>query len=533
MEEIKKTKFTTIQFKIKDYFKNNKSLLIKSLIFTFVLGLLAHGYMYLNNAVSHDSFCEFAMDKRTFLWKIEMGRFVLPFYTMIIRGKIVLPWLTGLLAILFLAISVFFICKIFNITSTFGVFLTSSICTVNATVIVLSATFLNDLDCDMLGLLLSVLSVYLWKRFKKGKGYLFGIIPLFFSLGIYQSFISVAMTLVVFIVILELLYERTTLKSVVVSLCKFLLVLFISSLLYLVISKLCCMAFDTSIMSNRNPLEFLKLPLRQMLYVLKISYLHTIKRILYAVPVFTKTFVVIVTAIILLLTFAVMVCGIVKNKISKSKILFISILSLCLPLIMNVSMILSKGVIIHDIMTYSFWLTFLFVYLVINKKNYAFDKKSFNLGYNIASRVIIVVLCFSVFFNVRFANHCYTLKVFEKDANLSLFTRVVQDVEEVDGYKLGETKICILGYPSTIQRTSNLSVSQDYYVHGMFYPYAINPNSAMYYDYYFDYILMYAGKIASQEEFDKMALNSEYKSMPSYPSEGSIKMIDGKVVVKF
>lgn len=42
-----------------DKLKRNRSCIILSILFTFIWGMAAHGYMYFNNSISHDSLNEF------------------------------------------------------------------------------------------------------------------------------------------------------------------------------------------------------------------------------------------------------------------------------------------------------------------------------------------------------------------------------------------------------------------------------------------------------------------------------------------
>ena len=55
----------------------------------------------------------------------------------------------------------------------------------------------------MMALLLAAFAVYLWKSFDKG--FLYGIIPICLSLGFYQSYVSVAITLILLYLIMQLL----------------------------------------------------------------------------------------------------------------------------------------------------------------------------------------------------------------------------------------------------------------------------------------------------------------------------------------
>ena len=50
---------------------------------------------------------------------------------------------------------------------------------------------------------------------------------------------------------------------------------------------------------------------------------------------------------------------------------------------------------------------------------------------------------------------------------------------------------------------------------------------------FFNLYLMYPANIVDESVIKDETAVQEIKNMPSYPSEGSIKMIDGRVVVKF
>ncbi|HFR3955278.1 TPA: glucosyltransferase domain-containing protein, partial [Streptococcus suis] len=184
---------------LQNKFTANREILLVCILYTFLFGLVTHSFMAMNSSFSHDSLPElFATNE----WKLKLGRVFAPIYIQV-RGEITLPWLIVLLGLVYNSLSVFLLTKIFNIKSRCMIFFISGILTVNVSSIALISSFIHEFDSYMLSILLSILSVYLWKRYEKG--YLYGAVSLGFSIGIYQAYISVAISLIVFYFLLELL----------------------------------------------------------------------------------------------------------------------------------------------------------------------------------------------------------------------------------------------------------------------------------------------------------------------------------------
>ncbi len=181
----------------------NKQLLLQCIGLTFLWGLIAHGFMFANNNLSWDSLVHIKESFYPYSWKASLGRIFVPIYEASIRGRVTIPWLIGILSLLYISIALLFISKIFNIQSAFSLFIIAGILTVNPTITSITATYISDLDADMLAMLLSVIAVYCWQKLRKG--YLYGAIPLMLSLGLYQSYISTTIVLIIFVCVLNLL----------------------------------------------------------------------------------------------------------------------------------------------------------------------------------------------------------------------------------------------------------------------------------------------------------------------------------------
>lgn len=161
--------------KIQQYFSQEKKRMLWAFLSVFAWGMLAHGYRFLNNTISHDSLVEMNSAFVSDYIKLGSGRIVVPVYRAIFRGPVAIPWLVGCLALFWIGAAVYLVSRIFKMESPVLVVLTAGIFTVNITVSGLAGTYLHDLDCNMFSMLCAVGAVHLWQTtpdFKRG-----GIFP--------------------------------------------------------------------------------------------------------------------------------------------------------------------------------------------------------------------------------------------------------------------------------------------------------------------------------------------------------------------
>lgn len=513
---------------IGNYLRRNRRLICLCLIATFVWGLCAHADIFIQNSFSHDTLNEFNAEIFGYDWKIQLGRVFVPAYRCIVRGPIALPWLTGVLSLLYISFAVFLTAKVFDIHSPVLIFLTSGIFAVNRAYIATAASFIQDLDCNMLALALAVLSVYLWKRFDRG--YLLGMIPLCLAIGLYQSFISVPITLIIIYLVLRLLSGerfgaafRRGLKGVAMIIG--------AGVLYFIALKTVYKVTGLAIHSGSyNSLDTaLSMSASEIIRAAIKGYLYTCRRIMTTTSVYPKMLVVAVHAILILVSGSIVLCRLFQREIGiREKILALALIAL-LPLGMNIVYPLTGGM-SHDVMEFSFWLSYLFALLIAWWAIAHFDAMKPLLKYG--QRFVSVCLVFCVLWgNVRTANMAYLKKNLEQQANLSLFTRIVCRMEGQEGYVIGETPVVFSGAP--VQMLEPVPGLEDLSnVFGCRYPYVLYSIERKRYCAYFDYILMNPAKMADPEIWSQMQTDSRVVAMPSYPEEGCMAFLDGVLVVK-
>ena len=182
---------------------NKKQLFRYTLITTFIIGLLSHGYCYFNLLFSHDSM---PVNQNDVLWQVSLGRFLHPLYFKI-RVPIYAPALVGFLSLFFMAVTFYLIFQLFGITKKLTIWIFCGILITNTSITLLNATYIHDIDMYTLSLLLAVAAVYLCRNFRFG--IIWGTLCLCASLGLYQSFMQVSIFLFMILAVMDILHKKT------------------------------------------------------------------------------------------------------------------------------------------------------------------------------------------------------------------------------------------------------------------------------------------------------------------------------------
>lgn len=500
----------------------NKTLILQCIGFTFLWGFVAHGFMFANGNLTFDSLGQLIEGGGWNSWKAMLGRMFVPRYEYLVRGVITIPWLLGIIGLFYISLCVVFLCKIFNISSKIGICLFSGILTVNITVIGLIATVISDFDADMLALFMSVLSVFCWHKYHYG--WIYGIIPLVIALGLYQSYISTTITLIIIISVWHLLQGKTSKQVIHKGLLAVIMILFAGMIYFVTIQLICTIKGVTLATGSYNSLDAgLSMSFLQIIDSIKDTYIVTLKKF-FCVPTMHRH--VRFFFLHLLITCVSLLCVIVRlinhNISIGTKILTICLI-LLMPLGMNISRVLANNM-SHDIMHYAIWLTYIFILLIAIWNTQFLTNKYTTTWKYICYGCILFILCR----NVILANTTYFIKGVEHDANLSLFTRIVADIEDVPEYELQENEIAFIGQPTHLL-TSPLTKNATLNIHGMYRGF---PRKNYEYQAYFSYFLMNPARIAEDNVRDSLLLIDAVQAMPLYPAEGSIQKIDSILVVK-
>lgn len=503
-------------------------LLKRAMLYTFLFGFFAHGFMLTNLSISHDAVFNFYNELPAHLHQIELGRFLEPFYRELTGTRLLMPWSLGLVAFFWLGIAVFLVCRLFDLSDRWEVLLTAGIMTVNISVTATAATYAPWFAADMFALFMAVFGVWCWRFYGRShqvSRFVAGMVAVIVSLAIYQSYLSVTVTLIIMLSIQELVMKKKA-AMVFRDACAGVGMVGASGIIYYILMKIASSLsavhlledkYDsvTNLWDNQEPV------LQRLFYCLKEAATHFFAKDenIYPYPVIWAANFLIGCASLCLAVFLVRKIG---SKLKKVEWLLMALLLAALPFAAYMVRLLNPYV--HDLMVYSVWLLYLLP-LLLRKWTY---QCTWGEGGSRASAAILALLSFILFSCIQTDNAVYVKKRVESEATLSLMTEVMSEVERTEGYVPGETQIVFAGdITQVLQPLPGMNRIKG--ISGTNKPTAIvNPNI---YQEYFNHVMLRKANFIYEKDAGKW---SEVQKMPSYPQAGYVRVLDdGTVAVKW
>lgn len=504
--------------------KHNKHTLYLSLVAAFCWGFAAHGYMFADNSLSHDSLREFHAEILGNNIKMGSGRVFTSLYRDLLGSDVTLPWLTGILALLWIGLAVYLTARIFRVESKAAICLMAGIFTTNIAVSATTATYIHDLDSYMFSLLCAVAAVYLWKELKFG--WLPGAVFAAGSIGIYQGYLFVAVTLVMMDCILRL-YREESFRKVYCDGLKAVGMILLGGVLYFAAMKvLLALTGAQLVKGDYNSMDLI---LHQtpaaVLGLVGGAYGDWFYRLWEAYSSYPGILVKGATAVFFVICGGSLLTVLLNKAIGLWEKLLCLLLVGLLPLGMNLIYVLniSRS---HDLMTFPIWLFYLFVLLSAD-----FLAEKWKKPGQWTHAVCLFLAALLLYGNVRFSNGMYMKKDLEFDAYLSLMTRIVTRMEMTEGYVPGETTVVFVGNPEN--RNGMIPGFKDYWnVIGMTSGDLLIEPERSRYQAYFDYILGLPISLADAEVWREVSQSETSRAMPCYPAAGCMEFRNGLLVVK-
>lgn len=503
-----------------------------SLLSVFIWGMLAHGYRFVHDSFTHDSLSEFNGLVYGNAIKFESGRFLVPLYRNIFRTDLTLPWLIGILSLVWLSLAVFLVLRAFQVRSKIVAFLIAGIFTVNISVIATTATYLHDLDCDLFGVMCAAAAIYLWKKLPYG--WIIGAFFVVAPLGIYQSNISVVITLVMMVCLFDLM-EGERFSSVMKLGMKSIGMILIGGALYFfslqIVESVTNIPLSTT---NSNSLSIiLTLSPQELITNLFAAYQNTLYRLKNVFSPYSMEIVQGATGLLACLSLGCVILWLCNRRISLASKLLCVVLILLLPLGANITYVLANGE-VHDLMVFSVWLLYLLPLLLADRLSWQLrsrlPEQTPDLLCMLPRFLSAALIFFLLYGNVQTANTLYLKKDLEQKAYSSLMTRIVYDMERIDAYVPGTTPVVFAGFSDQIRPvrgTENYSQ-----IIGVWRPGTIIMEDPACYQAYFDYVLAHPAKIADASDWYSMLVDPRVSDMPTYPAAGSIAFLDDILVVR-
>ena len=159
--------------------------------------LAAHAFSFFNFIPQHDALTESFWQSVSHV--VGLGRCLLPVY-MVLRGYAPMPWVAGMLSILYMGLSVYFISRTLRMNTRAEILLTGGFLGANICVLSINALFQFCLDAYMFSLLTACLGAWLLREGGARRSILAGLC-FFVSVGVYTAFITVALCLLMAVLV--------------------------------------------------------------------------------------------------------------------------------------------------------------------------------------------------------------------------------------------------------------------------------------------------------------------------------------------
>ena len=487
----------------------------------FLIGLVTHGMALFNKYAVHDEI-SFQFDVG---YTYQSGRWALGIISDLVylafKTHYSLPIINGLLSIFFIAVSVCLIIKLFEIRNIIICILLSGVF-VTIPVVAVTFAFMFTAPYYMFALFLTVFGVYI--LFYKEKWYcsVIGILFITFAIGIYQAYISVALSLILFLFIKEVKEKKhNNMRSFLFRGLFYFVVCVSFVLLYLLITKITTLLLNVQLtghqgISNMGS-EGLSVYFQRTLFAYHDFFLH--QRDIATVYISSLKYVI--SAVILLQALLTIIMVIKLFKVQRVYGIQAVVLVVLIPMTVNFIEIMANPDIMYEIMLYG--QTMLFVYFAWLLENTSIEKTIVQKSAVTLSSVVL--LFFSVVW-CRYDNILYLKSEIQQQRAISYYTTLVTSIKTADGYD-DDLPVVFIGNYNEDKSVSNIDELSWTNMH----PY--NGIEVLINDYAWKgFMKMWTGynpTYADPESFEGLP---RVLDMPSYPDDGSIQRINDTMVIK-
>lgn len=507
------------------------------LISAFICGLLAHLYHFTNKQFNGD---EIGFTPIGVGGGIGLGRWGLEFIEVVINkvfGTYSLPLFSGLISLLLVSLSAYFVIKIFHIKDCLMAVLIGALF---ATFPVLTSIYFFTFTAPpyAFALLLSIWSAYLFLNKRKTFINIFvAIIMLSFATGIYQAYFAVAVCTVLMKLILWCIQEKEiTWGKLLHNAGLYLMYLVLSIILYFLIHKIVLLLTGITMISHRgldqmgrhSIIEYLGTTLtcyRDWLSVMQWEY-HDIN----------STFIVRYSIILLNI---VGITYIVKEVFDRGRNILSKIMLVILSGIMPIAIFLSRVMAypsdVYSLMLYS--CIFILIFPIIlcdnemnnNCKSYwkIVMKGFFNWVVAISAGLCVLVYIWS-------ANGSYMSLQYTNYRDLAYYETIITQIKELDGFN-DELPLMLKGSVLNDESMFNdFQMDRQFILDGRTTTNVLSWNHENLISFYLGYAPKLIWDFQISEALDNVDEFEKYVSeMPNYPDDGAIQIVNGIIVVKF
>lgn len=489
------------------------------------LGLLIHFPAWMQDVPNHDGLASVYFDQNMITsgrWFLTVACGLSSYYT--------LPWLTGLLSLLWISITAVLLVEILQVTKTEWIVIISGML-VSFPTLASTYAYIFTADGYMLALLLAVLAVFLTQKYKKG--FLWGGICLAFSMGTYQAYLPFCILLCMYVLIQDFLGKKSK-KEKITSVFKSLGMGIEGVALYYVILQVLLKVQGKVLDTYQGISGMTTIGGTSLIGTVKEMYQDFFAFVLKGNILFNNIF-----SLVAVIAIGVLLCIVVVRLVKERKLwrnvffwIVLIIFAILVPLAANIILFISPQVGYHLLMRYQYVLLLILSVAFISNYGWVNDTTekvpAWSGGMQWALLLGAVVLCFNfaISVNIGYSN---LHKRYEKTYAYCL--RLADRIEQTEGYYTG-MPVVIMGmvgdenFPTTDVTgdvTGNMiGICGDFLCY----------NGQNYQD-FFKHYLGITIEIVDQETVGEIYNTSAiYQSLDSFPGANCTQVVNGVLYVR-
>ncbi len=489
-------------------------------VVAFVIGMLIHMPIMMSDIPNHDGLASMHFDQNMITsgrWFLSVACGFSSYYT--------LPWLIGLLAMLYLSLAAVVLTEVLEVKSTWAVVGISGML-VAFPALASTFAYVFTMDGYMLAVLLAILSVLFTKKFKWG--FVAGGICLALSMGIYQAYLAFAMLLSMYAILL-LAMEQGSIKEKIKSSLNYLYMGICGAGLYYVVLQIMLKVQGKELGTYQGAETVGAANQTGLLENIKHMYVDFFAFTLKGNVLANNAFSYIALGLLIVSVLVVLVVMAAKKKwFTKPWLyIFLVLLVIGLPVATNIILLILPDVTYHTLMRYQWGLFPILMIAFVEKygEEMSCEKITVPVEWAALLSIIVLVWNYTVTDNIAYSN---MQKKYEKTYAYCL--RLLDRIEQTEGYYQG-IPIAMIGvvgdesYPVT-DLTEDVTAgligtNGDYLVY-----------TGQNYKQFMEHYLGASLNILPPAAMAQMYYDEEYVNMKSFPDRDSIKIIDGIMYIK-
>ncbi len=497
-----------------DYYKELLLRFKTPLIAGLIAGLLSYTYIFCNKLVQWDEIF-YSFSKGASLeagrWGLDILQFVFPNYSM--------PWLWGICSLSLIVLSACFIINIFDVKSKLYQCIIVAL-TVTFPSVISSFSYMFQSITYAFGVFISFIGLYILSKEGKLKK-IFSILCFAFAFSIYQAFISIIASFWLLLLVKDLLKEETkpskALINAVINLCYVIFALAIYLLITVVLFKIKGISFSaiTNRTEGEESMGLLMRFLNTYLYFAGF-FVNGTNGVMPNLLSVVCHFVALVTVVMCAIKF------LKENKSNGIRVITVLVI-LVLPIAINAIIFISTGT--HTLMIYGFISVYVLAVMMLEKVTVG--KENITILPKISKVAMPLAMGLIILSNIFTANAVYLRMTYSNTALYSYYIEMSTRIKMCEGYQEGD-RVAIVGKSDELR----------FDIDGEYGKYTITGTNALDVNIYSkkEFIKYYLGNDFDFLSFDEIEENikplSEFEKMPTYPYDGSVKKINGCIVIK-